>query len=690
MRAHRASDARIGAPFDMKHWLAALAAVPAAFAVLSIGESLRVPSSAYAERPGLWLGVVGHCFVSGSKPLTWPLLFPLLVAAALAMPDRWRRWRVRELGLATVGVVAAVHVYFVLTKYPQFRGYLPFVAAHVALGAFLAYGYLTLAPGGSFGRSLRARFAVAAVAAAGAAAAHAADRAVFPGAYPTLHLALAQVALLLLALAFAHALGLLASFQRAARAAALGAVALPSGLAVGAALLPSGDHTDARPLFATFTTLGQSRVVWHSYDPSVERVGAMPVPDDPRGVERFLAHANLPRLPESFRLDAHHVLLVTIEALRFDQTTLARGGPPTTPSLAALARRGAFVFERAFAPSSGTFHSMSAILTMTYPSHAPLETWSKPWHGALGDAATTAAELFATSGYSTFWVGHNFVGCFDDRMLGLGQGFGRRELVWSEDDAVATDRAIIDRALGVIDDQLRRPRRLFGWVFLESPHAHYVPHYDDWPASTDLERYRQEVRFADEQLGRLFAELERRRVLRDTIVVVTGDHGEEFGEHGGTHHKRTVYSESVHVPLVVWLPAVQGRRIAEPTSTLYVLPWLMLHGGGGLRAAAEGRLRRHIGPMLRETDGAVVVELVGHDRMQTALVYDGHKLNYDFVADRLELFDTSRDPGEQTDLVLTQSEVVERFAPRLAGYRRARAANLEMTSRPDRLSPEVR
>ena len=61
------------------------------------------------------------------------------------------------------------------------------------------------------------------------------------------------------------------------------------------------------------------------------------------------------------------------------------------------------------------------------------------------------------------------------------------------------------------------------------------------------------------------SELERRGLLRNTLVVVTSDHGEEFGEHGRYWHGRTAYMPSIHVPLLVRLP--DGRRAGERVST---------------------------------------------------------------------------------------------------------------------------
>jgi hypothetical protein len=81
-------------------------------------------------------------------------------------------------------------------------------------------------------------------------------------------------------------------------------------------------------------------------------------------------------------------------------------------------------------------------------------------------------------------------------------------------------------------------------------------------------RYRGEIRFADRQLELLFAELARRGLLDRTVVVVTGDHGEEFGDHRWFGHGSQLYEESIHVPLLLHGPGIPAARIDAPVESL--------------------------------------------------------------------------------------------------------------------------
>jgi arylsulfatase A-like enzyme len=92
---------------------------------------------------------------------------------------------------------------------------------------------------------------------------------------------------------------------------------------------------------------------------------------------------------------------------------------------------------------------------------------------------------------------------------------------------------------------------------------------DSGPALEFLRgRYRGEVRRVDEQIERLFAELARRGLLDRTLVVVTGDHGEEFGEHRWFGHGSQLYEESLHVPLLLYGAGVPAGRIDVPVESL--------------------------------------------------------------------------------------------------------------------------
>jgi arylsulfatase A-like enzyme len=84
----------------------------------------------------------------------------------------------------------------------------------------------------------------------------------------------------------------------------------------------------------------------------------------------------------------------------------------------------------------------------------------------------------------------------------------------------------------------------------------------------ELDAYEGAIAYLDDRIGQLLEALRDRKLLDNTLVVITSDHGEEFGEHGVFEHSYSLYLPSVHVPLVISLPRAvpAGTRIDEPVS----------------------------------------------------------------------------------------------------------------------------
>lgn len=261
-------------------------------------------------------------------------------------------------------------------------------------------------------------------------------------------------------------------------------------------------------------------------------------------------------------LRGRSLLLVSVDALRADHVG-AYGYPrPTTPNIDELARTGT-VFDYAYCPTPHTSYSVTSLMTGKYMRPLLLQ-------GRGGDSATWA-EIFRTYGYKTaafyppaifFIDGARFSG-FQQKAL----GFEYRKEEFAEGD----------KRVGQVSDYLKHlePNApVFVWVHLFGPHEPYEAHPEHPFGERDLDRYDSEIAAADATIGKL-VQLVRRRDP-NTIVVITADHGEEFGEHGGRYHGTTVYEEQVRVPLVVQIPehprARGPARISAPVQTIDLLP----------------------------------------------------------------------------------------------------------------------
>jgi arylsulfatase A-like enzyme len=340
---------------------------------------------------------------------------------------------------------------------------------------------------------------------------------------------------------------------------------------------------------------------------------------------RFVKEQSSLRVLPVPQREAPNVLLIVLDTVGTSNLSVYGYERDTTPNLKRLAENGV-VFDRALATAPWTLPSHASMFTGRYGYDL-----STDWKVPLDDRYPTLAEQFTKNGYLTAGFVANATYCSYEH--GLDRGF-----IHYEDYPVSLGQFISSltvlrtianrssvRSLVKNDEELNRQsaeeinQRFLRWlgqrgnrpffVFLNYFDAHdpYFPPppFDrkfgpgrknpkwspllrsgwdenhkrmitDAEFQEEIDAYDGAVAYLDEQLGKLFDSLRREGVLDNTIVVITGDHGEEFGEHGLYSHGNSLYLPSVHVPLVVvWPKEVPGgRRVAEPV-TLRDLPATM-------------------------------------------------------------------------------------------------------------------
>lgn len=668
-----------GRPSPGRIALSSASIVATSIVLLALLELPHIPSTAYIARPELYFTGALRV-VQEILRYSWVNVVCLfVVVGAYQVPSLSGRAGLFLRAGALGGAIG--YSYFILQLYDPFSGYPPIVAGLLFLWGATTLAVHLLHSAGMHERAELYRtygFLLALVALLGAAFLSRENYRILKGLYPTLHLCAFLLTHLLLGLGVAALVKTYPPLLRSLRPVArrLGQVALAL-VAIALTLLPTKALESARPHVTACTMAGQSRAVFHRFQ-SAGADDRPSIPKDEKAEERFIKQSGLPELERNY-LKGKNVLLVTWEATRFDHTSLSDSAETFTPHLKNFVEEaGAYSFTRAYSPSSGTLHSISSVFGMSYPSSLELETWKKPWHGELLSDGNLLPEVFARSGYHTFRISHAYRNCFRNGILGFHHGFDHQELFVEKKDEVYPDldKDIASAALAHLKKVSDTGKPFFGWVFFGGPHYPYQAHYDDMKSETEHDRYAQELRNSDQQMGRLFGGLREMGRLKDTVVVFFGDHGEEFGEHGGSHHKSTVYSESTHVPLLVYLPGKLGQEMPHPVSTYYTFPWLLRTGPDIMREVAQRRIRENIGPMMRATDGAVLIELIGHDRMISSLVYEREKFNYDFLSTMYEAYEIENDPLEQENLFDTHPEMAARgveMMDRYLGVRKARA-----------------
>lgn len=170
--------------------------------------------------------------------------------------------------------------------------------------------------------------------------------------------------------------------------------------------------------------------------------------------------------------------------------------------------------------------------------------------------------------------------------------------------------------------------------------------------------YDSKIKDGDAKFGEFWQQFQKMGLDKNTIVIMMGDHGEEWNEHGGIDHGHTLYNELVHVPLVVWMPNAKPMPThKEQVGSLDIAPTLIDLAGIKASSAYMSQVQgKSLRPILEgkdtfsqdaylETDYLDAIHLRG---IQTT---DGWKYIINETNGKEELYDTSNDPGEKKNLI---------------------------------------
>jgi arylsulfatase A-like enzyme len=185
-----------------------------------------------------------------------------------------------------------------------------------------------------------------------------------------------------------------------------------------------------------------------------------------------------------------------------------------------------------------------------------------------------------------------------------------------------------------------------------------------------LDLYDGEIRYVDDEIGRVLDHLKSRGLDRSTLVVVTSDHGEEFQEHGSWEHQKTLYEEVIRVPLIVRGPGVSPRREPAQVSLLDVAPTVLAWAGlpawphaRGVSLLSSPGAREAYGETDHTTDGTHKLFLRGAQGRWKTIV---SLTRVDRSVQAAEWYDLSSDPGEKRN-VSPPADVAEALRRRAVG-----------------------
>jgi arylsulfatase A-like enzyme len=194
-------------------------------------------------------------------------------------------------------------------------------------------------------------------------------------------------------------------------------------------------------------------------------------------------------------------------------------------------------------------------------------------------------------------------------------------------------------------------------------------HFNSYPpersqAVRDL--YDESLRYVDAQIARLFEHLRATGQWDDTLVVLTGDHGQAFYEHGFATHANAVFEECLRVPLLLRVPGLAASAEDEAVQHVDVMPTVLHAMGLPPHPAPQGV---DLLDPARSKDRAIFAMAHSPLAHQYAIIRGRHKLMYDARLDAYALYDLQADPGERRDLLPTQPEVAGRLNEELQTWR---------------------
>ena len=353
-----------------------------------------------------------------------------------------------------------------------------------------------------------------------------------------------------------------------------------------------------------------------------------------------------------------HLFLITVDALRADAY---EGEMPKTKAFAARAAR----FKRAYSAGAATYWSLPTLIGSKPPSAFKMGRDQTPTNQerllfeALRDSSFHTALL---SNVTIFFV------------RGLSQGALTKNYDTSrfthhgERPGAAHMTKNILKHVDLWRARALKPHRsrLALWAHYYDPHDPYF-RLNTGRFASDQERYLATVRALDDSLEELWRGLEERGMLDDSAIVFSADHGDEFGEHGGRHHGRTLYEEMVHVPLWVYSPNLRALEVQTPISHLDLAPTLLSLLGLRGERSFEGSNWLGAEPPLGLAFFEVLPDRNYQDHLVGLVSDEGWKLIYDQSHASFELYHLGSDPQERYDLAgwLTEGGAPAEHAQRL-------------------------
>ncbi len=490
-------------------------------------------------------------------------------------------------------------------------------------------------------------------------------------------------------------------------------VQLPSKALLEFAYGLTADPAPGTRLVLVLTIQGSSRTVWSQTLPTPERTPGtwqdvslelegdsgkarlefrMSVDGTPRPLAEEVVFADIVITTPTPTPSPPNLILISLDTLRASSLGMYGYERPVSPGLDRIFSTEGVIVERHIANAADTLFGHTAIFTAERPDTALIP--DAEHQRVIADWLPSMTDILRANGYRTAAFTENaYVGA----SYGFSRGFERYVEITEIDDPEEAG-GHIETTFGAasrwIDDHRDDP--FFVFIHTYEVHTPYNPpepyreRFAATPQSTltasDRDLYDAEIAYTDEQTTRLLEHLKQIGVLDRSLLVITSDHGEEFGEHGARYHGCQLHDEVIRVPLLMRAPGIlpAGVRRAGQTSQVDLMPTLLdlleiprpvdLTGRSAaehLRSGEELEVR----DIFSEARGQSLIPVTRGESSWISPSFGVTRGNLRLIQQRTpsglryELYDLSQDPAEQNDVYLQRADEVVRLRRLLERYR---------------------
>ena len=394
-----------------------------------------------------------------------------------------------------------------------------------------------------------------------------------------------------------------------------------------------------------------------------------------------------------------NVVLITIDTLRTDHLSCYGYEHKTSPNIDKIAAEG-IRFTNTLATSSWTSPSIASIMTSLYPvshgvRHGIIKSGKAYNQEVLNERFDSLAEILKNHGYTTFGAVANVHMTSE---LGFGQGF---DYYYCEGfpDAYEMNNVVFSW-----QDKIKKSKRYFLWVHYFDPHYPYYarsPWIKEYYTTksqignedlskikwkelkkiiSTLERkrdaleylvplYDSEISYVDYHIGQLISKL---GLDKNSLIIITSDHGEEFLDHDSFNHGHTLYQELIHVPLIIKFPfpSIESAMsvIDEPVSIIDIMPTIL-----GILGITPPREAQGINLLDKKENfqklkhNYLFSELSERKTLKT-IISKNWKYIFDYKMQKGELYDIVRDHKELDNVIYQEVSIAKELEKELSNW----------------------